>query len=108
MKICFDYEIFWKQRFSGIASRYFYNLIKTLSNFDNLDVKVFSKYYLNERLDEFPKTNVLILFINQIINYQCFLLWATVIKFRRKLDILGHKSNINFTKKKLNVIQSFI
>ena len=51
MKICFDYEIFWKQRFSGIASRYFYNIIKTLLNYNYLDVKVFSKYYLNKKLD---------------------------------------------------------
>ena len=59
MKICFDYEIFWKQRFSGIASRYFYNLIKTLLNYNYLDVKVFSKYYFNEKLDELPKNVVI-------------------------------------------------
>ena len=30
MKICFDNEIFWSQKFGAISSRYF-NLIKNLS-----------------------------------------------------------------------------
>ena len=55
MKICFDNEIFWTQRFGAISSRYFYNLIKTLSNNNNLDVKVFAKFYLNNKLDDLSK-----------------------------------------------------
>ena len=50
MKICFDYEIFWKQKFSGIASRYFFNLIKILSQNNNIDLKVFANLYLNQKL----------------------------------------------------------
>ena len=55
MKICFDNEIFWTQKIGAISSRYFYNLIKTLSNNNNLDVKVFAKFYLNEKLDDLSK-----------------------------------------------------
>ena len=55
MKICFDNEIFWNQKVGGISSRYFFNLIKILSNKNNLDVKVFSKFYLNTKLDELSK-----------------------------------------------------
>ena len=46
MKICFDYEIFWKQKFSGVASRYYYNLIKYLSKNKNINLKVFASIYL--------------------------------------------------------------
>ena len=52
MKICFDYEIFWKQKFSGVASRYYYNLIKYLSKNKNINLKVFASIYLNERLEK--------------------------------------------------------
>ena len=59
MKICFDNEIFWAQKFGGISSRYFFNLIKILSNNHNLDVKVFAKYYLNKKLDDLSKNIVI-------------------------------------------------
>jgi len=59
MKICFDNEIFWTQKFGAISSRYFYNLIKTLSNNNNLDVKVFAKFYLNNKLDDLSKKIVI-------------------------------------------------
>ena len=55
MKIAFDYEIFWKQKFGGIASRYFFNLINYFFNKGIFDIKVFSKLYLNRRLEELPK-----------------------------------------------------
>ena len=58
MKISFDYEIFWKQKFGGIASRYFFNLIDYFFNKDIYDIKVFSKLYFNRRLEELPKENV--------------------------------------------------
>ncbi len=54
MKICYDYEIFWKQKFSGVASRYYYNLIKHLSEKQNLKLKVFANLYLNERIENLP------------------------------------------------------
>ena len=54
MKICYDYEIFWKQIFSGVASRYYYNLIKHLSENQNLKLKVFANLYLNERIENLP------------------------------------------------------
>ena len=55
MKICFDNEIFWTQKFGAISSRYFFNLIKNLSIKKNLDVKVFAKFYQNNRLDDLSK-----------------------------------------------------
>ena len=59
MKICFDNEIFWSQKFGGISSRYFFNLIKILSNNNNIDVKVFAKFYLNNKLDDLSKKIVI-------------------------------------------------
>jgi glycosyltransferase involved in cell wall biosynthesis len=55
MKICFDNEIFWTQKFGAISSRYFFNLIKILSDKSDLDVKVFAKFYLNNKLDDLSK-----------------------------------------------------
>lgn len=59
MKICFDNEIFWDQKFGSISSRYFFNLIKILSKNSHLNIKVFSKFYLNKRLDELSKKIVI-------------------------------------------------
>jgi hypothetical protein len=59
VKICFDNEIFWNQKFGGISSRYFFNLIKILSDNKNLNVKVFAKYYLNRKLDDLSKNIVI-------------------------------------------------
>lgn len=59
MKICFDYEIFWKQKFSGVASRYYFNLIKYLAINGNLDIRVFANIYLNERIEELPSKIVI-------------------------------------------------
>ena len=58
MRICFDYEIFWREEFGSISSRYFFNLIKILSNNRNLNVKVFAKFYLNTKLQELSKKNI--------------------------------------------------
>ena len=55
MRVCFDYEIFLREKFGSISSRYFFNIIKTLSNIDNVSIRVFSKFYLNEKLDELSK-----------------------------------------------------
>ena len=55
MKISFDYEIFWKQKFGGIASRYFFNLIDYFFKKGIYDIKVFSKLYFNRILEELPK-----------------------------------------------------
>ena len=46
MKICYDYEIFWKQKFSGVASRYFYNLITHMSLNQDTEIKVFANFFL--------------------------------------------------------------
>ena len=59
MKICFDNEIFWDQKFGSISSRYYFNLIKILSKNSDLNVKVFSKFYLNTKLDELSKKIVI-------------------------------------------------
>ena len=59
MKICFDNEIFWTQKFGAISSRYFFNLIENLSIKSDLDVKVFAKFYLNNRLDNLSKNIVI-------------------------------------------------
>ena len=50
MKICYDYEIFWKQKFSGVASRYFYNLITHMSLNQDTEIKVFANFFLNEKI----------------------------------------------------------
>jgi len=55
MKICFDSEIFWKEKFGSISSRYYFNLIKILSNKKDLNLKVFSRFYQNKRLDDISK-----------------------------------------------------
>jgi len=59
MKVCFDYEIFFKEKFGSISSRYFFNIIKILSNINNVDIRVFSKFYLNTKLDELSKQIVI-------------------------------------------------
>lgn len=59
MKICYDYEIFSKQKFSSVASRYYYNLIKNLNYNSNLELKVFANIYLNEKIYDLP-SNVII------------------------------------------------
>ena len=46
MRVCFDYEIFWKQSFSGVASRYYYNLINCLAASGKIDLKVFAGFYI--------------------------------------------------------------
>ena len=55
MKICFDNEIFWQQKFSGVASRYYFNLIKCLINKGAIDLRVFASIYLNEKIESLPK-----------------------------------------------------
>ena len=55
MKICFDYEIFWNEKFGSISSRYFFNIIQILNTIENVNVKVFSKFYLNTRIDKISK-----------------------------------------------------
>lgn len=59
MKICFDSEIFWTEKFGSISSRYFFSLIKILSNNNDLDVKVFARFYLNKKLDDLSKKIVI-------------------------------------------------
>ena len=79
MKICYDYEIFWKQKFSGVASRYYFNLIKYLSYNQNLKIKVFANIYLNERIENLPSKNNHIKFST--------LLYYIVSKEKQKEDI---------------------
>ena len=55
MKICFDYEIFWKQKLSSIGSRYYYNLIKNLTKYKELNLKIFAGFYLDEKISELSK-----------------------------------------------------
>ena len=55
MKICFDNEVFWQQKFSGVASRYYFNLIKYLVKNSDIDLKVFASIYLNEKIEKLPK-----------------------------------------------------
>ena len=55
MKICFDNEVFWQQKFSGVASRYYFNLIKYLHYNKDIDLKVFASIYLNEKIEKLPK-----------------------------------------------------
>jgi len=55
VKICFDNEVFWQQKFSGVASRYYFNLIKYLVNNNDIDLKVFASIYLNEKIEKLPK-----------------------------------------------------
>ncbi len=55
MKICFDYEIFWKEKFSAVASRYYFNLINNLLTEKILNIKVFANLYLNEQIEKLPE-----------------------------------------------------
>ena len=55
MKICFDYEIFWKETFSAVASRYYFNLINNLLSERILNVKVFANLYINKTIETLPK-----------------------------------------------------
>tara|TARA_B110000014_G_scaffold261309_1_gene252757 strand:+ start:153 stop:1238 length:1086 start_codon:yes stop_codon:yes gene_type:complete len=55
VKICFDNEVFWQQKFSGVASRYYFNLIKYLHYNEDIDLKVFASIYLNEKIEKLPK-----------------------------------------------------
>ena len=59
MKICFDYEIFWKKKLSSIGSRYFFNLINNLEKYKELNLKVFAGLYLDEKIEELSKNIVL-------------------------------------------------
>ena len=45
MKILFDYQIFYLQKFGGI-SKYFYNLITNLKK-NSIDLKVFAPFSKN-------------------------------------------------------------
>ena len=58
MRVCFDYEIFWKQSFSGVASRYYYNLINCLAASGKIDLKVFAGFYINEKLASLSKDKI--------------------------------------------------
>ena len=58
MKICFDYEIFWKQKISSIGSRYYFNLIDNLFRYKELNIKVFAGFYLDEKIENLSKNVV--------------------------------------------------
>lgn len=49
MKICFDYQIFYLQKYGGI-SRYFYELSKALNKLSNCEVKIAAPFNSNEYL----------------------------------------------------------
>ncbi len=57
MKILYDYQIFYNQRYGG-PSRYFVELIKELINL-NYDLKVISPIYINNHLKELNQKYVL-------------------------------------------------
>jgi glycosyltransferase involved in cell wall biosynthesis len=87
MKVCFDYEIFWKQSFSGVASRYYYNLINCLLETNKLDLKVFAGFYINEKLSLLSKDTI------------------SGIKIKRKIPLTGkifEKINLAFCNYKIS------
>lgn len=69
MKICFDYEIFWKEKFSSIASRYYFNLINSLLDERILNVRIFANLYINEAIERLPKQILFGKKINKRIPY---------------------------------------
>ena len=56
MKILFDYQIFFLQKYGGI-SNYFFNLIKEL-NKNKIKNKIYAPLYINEYIKKLKKTNV--------------------------------------------------
>jgi glycosyltransferase involved in cell wall biosynthesis len=49
MKIAYDHQIFWQQKYGGI-SRYFFELARNLAVMEMMDVKIVSPLYVNEYL----------------------------------------------------------
>jgi len=47
MKVIYDHSVFQFQKYGGI-SRYFYELIKNLSNKEDLDINLFQGFHINE------------------------------------------------------------
>ena len=91
MKIAFDFEIFFKQKYGGI-SIYYSNLIKNLSNF-NLETKIFSPIYKNYELKKKSDQNLKILHLERFYQMQ---------KILFKLNIL--LSNFFLNKWKPNIL----
>tara|TARA_A100001011_G_scaffold300224_1_gene313507 strand:- start:14675 stop:15766 length:1092 start_codon:yes stop_codon:yes gene_type:complete len=54
MKILYDHQIFYIQKFGGI-SNYFYNLINNLKNNKENNIEVFAPLYINNYIDSLPK-----------------------------------------------------
>ena len=52
MKILYDHQIFWKQKYGGI-SRYYVNLINALLK-NNIDIEIISPIYRNKYLHQLP------------------------------------------------------
>jgi glycosyltransferase involved in cell wall biosynthesis len=76
IKVVYDHQIFWQQKYGGI-SRYFFDLATRMSRYDSLDVKILAGVYVNAYLREIksdlvvgtavpqvPKTGLILKFFN--------------------------------------------
>lgn len=78
MRIAYDYQIFDSQKFGGI-SRYFFELIRHIAEFDGVETRVFSPFFINcyplpaffpvtgVHVPEIPKTAFLRRGLNRLI-----------------------------------------
>ena len=82
MKIYFDHERFFLQKYGGI-SKYFIKLAENLSKIDNNQIKIISPIYINEYLKKFDKQKV-VKFLHLQKNY-------------RNTTFLGNYINSQFT-----------
>ncbi len=57
MKILFDYQIFYLQKFGGI-SNYFFNLIKNLENNNKYIIELYAPMYINNYIELLPENIV--------------------------------------------------
>ena len=72
MKIFYDYQIFYNQRFGG-PSRYFVELYKNIIKL-NKDVKIFSPIYINHHLKDL---NILLKVFGICAIFKAVLLFVT-------------------------------
>ena len=65
MRIIYDHNIFWSQKFGGI-SRYFVNLLKNIQKKNNIDLRVIAPFYRNIYLkNEIDKKKIVGLYLKK-------------------------------------------
>jgi len=73
MRIIYDHNIFWSQKFGGI-SRYFVNLLKNIQKKNNIDLRVIAPFYRNIYLkNEIDKKKIVGLYLKKEIPKTSFM-----------------------------------